>query len=311
MGALWSELGKKLADRWLTLLVLPGVLYLAFAATAATLGHTHGLDIGLLTCQITGHANSPTVTSTGGQVVLLAATLAGAAAVGLAAQALGTLVEQAALAANWRTWPPPLQKLAGRWTTHRQHRWDTAHTLYHDEHRNALAPDPAHRPDPAARHRAARTRRRIAVERPERPTWSGDRIQAAAVRVDRDHHLDLSTVWPYLWLILPANVRDQLTQARTDLTRATTLAAWSLIYLPLALRWWPAALLAAVLAAIARHRIRAATDTYATLLEATARLYATTLAIQLGIDHSGPLTAELGHTLTRHLHTQPPPPFTI
>jgi hypothetical protein len=306
MGGLWSELAKKLAEKWLSLLVLPGAFYLAVAGAALTLGHAHALDASLLARKITSYVKNPAATGTGGQVILLAAILAVAAAVGLVAQAVGTFLEGAALAVSWHTWPLPVRYPA-RWLVARRRRqWDAADTVYHREFQQALAPDPADRPDSVLRHRAARTRARIAVERPERPTWSGDRVHAAAIRLDRDHHLDLTTVWPSVWLILPDPNRDQITDARTALARATTLAAWSVLYLALTVWWWPAALVSAILAATARHRIRTATDTYATLLETATRLCAVSLATQLGIDHTGPLTPQLGHALTRHLSSQHP-----
>ncbi|GAB7186771.1 hypothetical protein ATKI12_6602 [Kitasatospora sp. Ki12] len=308
MGGLLSELAKKLADRWLSLLVLPGALYLAVAAVAVNLGHQHALDMSQLIGKITSYAKAPAVTTTGGQVVLLAAVLAGAAAVGIAAQALGALIERLVLAAGWRAWPNPFGDLAERWVRRRRQRWGTAHATWHAEYQRAKAPDPANRPDPMVRHRAARTRDQIAVERPDRPTWSGDRVHAAALRLERDHHLDLATIWPHLWLALPDMVRSELTTARAALSRATTLAAWAVLYALLVVWWWPAAPLAVVLAATARHRTRTATDTYAQLLEAAARLHATDLAQQLGIDHTGPLTHDLGRSLTRYLRTQLPPP---
>ncbi|MEU6831523.1 hypothetical protein ABZ894_22985 [Nocardia beijingensis] len=303
MSGLWSELAKKLAEKWFSLLVLPGAFYLALAATARTLGHAHALDVGLLTRRVTDYAKNPAVTSTGGQVLVLAALLATAAAVAFVAQSLGTLLERGVSAAEWQAWPLPGRYLARRSLTRRQRRWDSADADYRREYQQALAPDPTARPDPALRHRAARLRARISVERPERPTWSGDRIHAAAIRLDRDHHLDLAPVWPSLWLVLPDPVRDQITTARTALSRATTLAAWSVLYLALTIWWWPAAPLAAVIAATAHHRIRTTADTYATLLESATRLHATTLATQLGIDHTGPLDRQLGHTLTRHLRS--------
>jgi len=73
MSSLWSELGQKIADRWLTLLVLPGLLYLAVAAAASTLGQGNALDVSLLARQVTFRAREPAVTSVGGQVVVLAA----------------------------------------------------------------------------------------------------------------------------------------------------------------------------------------------------------------------------------------------
>ncbi|NKY30297.1 hypothetical protein [Nocardia gamkensis] len=74
------------------------------------------------------------------------------------------------------------------------------------------------------------------------------------------------------------------------------LAAWSVLYLALTVWWWPAAPLAVVIAETAHHRIRATTDTYATLLENAARLHTTT-------DHAGPLGPHLGHALTRYLRS--------
>ncbi|MBO2458463.1 hypothetical protein [Actinomadura violacea] len=308
MNGLLGELGKRIAERWLTLLVLPGALYLAACFVAALLGHGHALDAGRLTAGITARAASPAVRSAGGQAVLLAAVLAGAAVAGLAAQALGVLVERLVLAAGWRGWPGPLGLAAGRLAERRRSRWTAAHADWHAEYLRARAPDPALRPDPRARHRAARRRDRVAVESPDRPTWSGDRVHAVALRMDREHHLDLAAVWPHLWLTVPDHVRAEVTAARTAVSRAATLGAWAVLYAPLAGWWWPAAPLAAVVALAARHRFRTAVDAYAVLLEAVTRLYAGGLATQLGIEHAGPLDAELGHALTRRLRPRLPRP---
>ncbi|MFE1596580.1 hypothetical protein [Nocardia sp. NPDC058705] len=307
MGGLWSELAKKLAEKWFSLLVLPGALYLAVTGVALILGHTHALDAGRLTREITAYAKNPTATSTGGQVVLLVAALVGAGAIGLVAQGVGTFIERGVLASQWQRWPLPLRYVARRAVSRRRRQWDAADAAYVGEFRQALAPDPADRPDPGRRHRAAGARSRVAVERPDRPTWSGDRMHAVATRLDRDHHLDLATVWPCLWLTIPDADRAQISDARSALSRATTLAAWSILYLALTPWWWPAAAMAVVLAVSARHRMRSATDTYATLIEATTRLFAVALAERLGLDHTGPLTTRLGRTLTDHLDSRSRP----
>jgi hypothetical protein len=114
MSAFLSELGSKLADRWLSLLILPGALYLAVATAAGVLGWGHALDLHLLTTTLTAWAKAPPATTAGGQVVLIAGVLAGAAAVGLTAQALGSGAERLTLAAAWRSWPRPLRRLAQR-----------------------------------------------------------------------------------------------------------------------------------------------------------------------------------------------------
>jgi hypothetical protein len=103
VGDLWSELSKQLADRWLSALVLPGVLYLAVAAAAHTLGDRHPFDVALLARTITAQAENPAVTGTAGQILLLVAVVVAAAAAGVAAQGAGAFVERAVLAAGWTT----------------------------------------------------------------------------------------------------------------------------------------------------------------------------------------------------------------
>ncbi|WP_369263627.1 hypothetical protein [Streptomyces sp. R35] len=310
MGGLLSELGKKLADRWLSLLVLPGALYLAVASAAQALGHAHPFDLSRLSSQITASANAPAARAAGGQVVLLLAVLAASAAVGLAAQALGSIAERVYLAADWHTWPSPIRNTINSRVSGRQRSWDAAARIWHRQREEAartLAIG-GRRSDHTQRQAAHRAMTQIATERPTRPTWSGDRIHAAAVRLERDHQLDLATVWPHLWLILPDSARTEITTARQTLTRATTLFAWALLYLPLTAWWWPAATISVALTLTGRIRTRTAIDTYALLLEAATRVHAGDLARHLGFTLAGPLTPEMGDKLTRFLAPSPPPP---
>ncbi|MGX1223454.1 hypothetical protein RKD42_004713 [Streptomyces ambofaciens] len=305
MGGLLTELSKKLAERWLTLLVLPGALYLAVAAAGHTLGQSSALDVERLTHAITHAARSPQVTTVGGQVVLLAAILAGAAATGLAAQSLGSVVERVALAAGWGAWPWLFGELAELHVARRQRRWDAARAQYEALRLLERAPRPADRPRPRERHRAAHRCERISVERPERPTWSGDRIHATAVRLDRDAHINLLILWPHLWLVLPDEIRGEIGRARAALTRAAVLGGWALLYLPLAWWWWPAVPLATTLVIISARRLRTASDTYATLLEASVRLHLTDLADKLRIEEQ-PMGPSLGGAVMRRLNGPAP-----
>lgn len=307
MDGFLAELGKKLAERWLSLLVLPGALHLAVGAAAHALGHRHAFEPGRLGDRIGAWADSVAALGTGGRVVLLAAVLCGAAVVGLAAQGLGSLVERGALAVGWRSWPRPLRDVADRLTDRRAARWNTADAAFRREaerHRAAArSRNGGARPDPAARDRAYRTRNAVAAERPDRPTWSGDRLNATAVRMNTHFRIDMAAVWPPLWLQLPEAVRAEITSARQDLTRATVLGAWAVLYAPVGVLWWPAVVVAAILALAARHRIRGSATTLAVLHEAALRTYAVGLARHLGIDHEGPLSPELGDLLTARLHT--------
>ncbi|GAB2901211.1 hypothetical protein [Streptomyces mayteni] len=308
METLLSELGSKLAEKWLSLLVLPGVLYLAVSVAARELGHSHPFDVARLSERISEFAAHPTTETVGGQVVVLAAVLAAGAAAGIAARALGSFVERLWLAAEWRSWPRPLRALAERRVRERQRRWSGAHETWRRLRTEAARARALGQRLPAAeRHAARRAMERVAPEYPDRPTWSGDRVHAAAVRVARDQRLDLATAWPHLWLLLPDDSRGQLTTARQDLGRATALAAWALLYLPIATWWWPAALISIGLASTAWWRTHTAASDYAALLEAAVRLYTIDLAQRLGLDVTGRLTTEQRLELNRLLQTAPEP----
>lgn len=312
MNSLITELGKKLAEQWMSLLVLPGALFLAVAVAARALGHTHALSPDHLEDQITTWAGTAYVATISGQIILLAAVLAGSAAVGLIAQMLGSLFEKSVLAADWWTWPTPLRAMADRLTAHRQRRWNMATATWH-RHREeaARALTRGKRLDPAKRRMARASMLRIAAEYPDRPTWCGDRVHAVAVRMDRDHHMDLAVVIPHLWLVLPEEIRAEIATARQGIVRATTLTAWSIPYATLTAWWWPAVLIAAGISVTGWWRTRTAVDLYATLLEATTRIHTRNLVDSLGLEPPTSLTPDIGDALTRSLTPGLPSPSTF
>jgi hypothetical protein len=236
---------------------------------------------------------------------LLAALLAAAGA-GLVAQALGSLTERVWLADRWQSWPPPLRRLAEARTVSRTQRWTAATETYHRQLDAESAQRTNHAQTPAEVDlgQAHRAMTRIAQEKPGRPTWIGGRIQAVIIRLDREYQLDLATIWPHLWLSMPETTRTEITAARESLTRATTLAGWGLLYLIVGALSWPALLIAAATMATAWRRARTATDTYALLIEAAARLHTADLARTLGLDHTGPLNQQTGWALTCLLQGQ-------
>ncbi|MFR9727538.1 hypothetical protein ACL02R_29875 [Streptomyces sp. MS19] len=292
MGGLLTELGKHLAERWLSLLVLPGALFLAALAAAGTLGHADPFAVGQLADRLDTWAASPRLDGTGGPALVLVAVLLGAAGAGLAAQALGSLAER------WWLTPGAAPR---RLTARRQRRWAARSAAYDarvaelaDARATGTAPPPG--PDlTAARARVDA----ISRERPERPTWMADRLNTPVVRLDREYALDLASVWPHLWLILPDTSRVEVTAARESFRRAATLAGWGVLYLAVAALWWPGLPVAAAITATGWRRGRAAVDAYAALLEATARLYAPELAAQHGLTPEPErLTARTGWQLS-------------
>ncbi|WP_053619408.1 hypothetical protein [Nocardiopsis sp. NRRL B-16309] len=298
MDGLLTALGTKLTEKWLTLLALPGALYVAAAVGARTLGQVHPWDLGHLVDQITAWAEDPRIDTVAGQVVVFVAVVAASALVGLAAQGVSAALERVWFAADWASWPWFLPRVVAPVVGWRRERWAGRYAAVEQ----ARSPDHAFRSAEGYTFEVAYDRMaRTSVEEPQRPTWCGDRLHAVAQRLDRDHDLDLAVVWPHLWLVLPDPVRAEITEARQGLGRAVALVAWGVLYLGLVVWWLPAVLVFAVLCALGWWRTRSATEAYATLVEASVRLHAGDLAERVGVDYGGLLTTQVGQDLSNRL----------
>ncbi|WP_262698502.1 MULTISPECIES: hypothetical protein [Streptomyces] len=302
MNGFLSTLGGKLADRWLSLLALPGLLLLCTVWIAAALGHRHWNDTGLLTDDINRLAHEPAMRSPGVTVLVLVGILIGSAATGILAQSLGRAIEQLWLS-NWAI--PPAHWL----TAWRRRRWHEARARYksalEDKYHSRFqqtsqASDAAVRRPPTPEiSRLNDARNRISLAEPCRPTWIGDRVAAAQSRVRDAYDLDLGFAWPRLWLILPDVARAELHTAAESLAAAARLAAWGLIYLTIGFWWWPAALIGAATVIVGWRRGRGSADVFAHLIEASVDVHGPDLARAFGIDAPPRLTPEIGLEITR------------
>ncbi|MGP4051863.1 hypothetical protein [Streptomyces sp. 2A115] len=305
MNGLLAELGKKLAERWLSLLVLPGALFLGVLVAARELGHTRWYAVGELPARLDRHTGT-LAGSTADLLLRLFAFLLAAAACGLAAQALGSLVERLWLADDWHGWPKPTHRFVRRLVARRGRRFVRRRARAGADLAAAELRDA--QPNAADRAAVAVARlRRVADAPPERPTWTGDRLRVVESRLT-ELGIRVAVVWPHLWLHAPDTTRAEITAAREGMLRAATLTGWGLLYLAVATVWWPGALISCVVVLTAWHRFRAATDAYATLVESAVRLHTQELARQLGIGRRGPLTRRHGAALSAYLADGEDPP---
>lgn len=288
MSVFVPELGARLLERWAWMLALPGLLFLAAAATAATLGQSHALDAARLEAGAAGLARG----LARDPVTWLAAVALAAAAAGLVARAAGAGVERLWYANRPRFLTVPL-------ADRRRRRWHAADRALCQAERLATETPAAH----AARRAAlAQARNRIALCEPARPTWIADRLRGAGVRVRNQYGFDLGFAWPRLWLLLPEPARAELRAARNALAAAAVEVGWSLMWLALGVRWWPAAVAGAAVGADGWLRARAAAAALADLAEAAADLHGGTLAAALGIDRpAGPVTTDVGRAIDERL----------
>ncbi len=285
MHPLLSTLAGKLVERWLTLLVLPGALFVGLAVSGAVLGHAHWYDAERLGAELDEFAERPAADQPGTVVLLVAAVLLLACAASLLGQFLGGAVERFWL----RTTHDPVSRALVRRRVRLWEQRNEAREVARDRIEAAVRPgargDDLVVPADALAEVAARTaaRDRIALRRPVRPTWYGDRMDAAAERVYAAYGIDLAAVWPRLWLVLAEPGQRQIESARESLSVAARLAAWALLYGVLALWWWPSALIAVGCAVVARARARNAVDALASLLEAAVDVHGRELAARIGL----------------------------
>lgn len=299
MGNFFGELAKKLAERWVGLLALPGLLFVACVWVCLELGWTHALDLRLLASKAATLGTSLSRASGPAQILAVVGLLLAAAGVGLIVQAL-----TGPLRAWWLgLWPIGL-RWAARWrTSARTRRWSRLVERRQElQHRYSLSdrtPEQQHDIDILA-HRI----NRLSLAKPARPTWMGDRVAAVEqISVDRCG-LDLRFGWPRLWLVLPEHVRAELTTANGQFAATIVTGAWSLPYFVLGTRWWPALLIALVTGLSAWTRARTAISELTDLSESAIDLHGRALAIALGTapaDSVGPVTPTEGEQITRQV----------
>lgn len=286
--AFLAGLGQKIAERWVTLLVLPGLLFIAAATTAAILGQARSTDINALRGWLDGLMADSRPERPGVIILLATGVVLAAAASALAANLIASLIMRA-----WTT--TASHGLAALAIEYRQRRWRSADSRLDEARRQALQHPEQSAPGVAAA-RAARDR--IGAGPPEGPTWIGDRFKVMSSRVHEAYGLDLASLWPRLWLVVPESVRTELGAAQDAYTACGRLAGWGTLYLVLGLRWWPALLIGAVTCCVAWQRARNSTEGLAQLVEAAVDLHLRDLAERLGIDTRGRLSREFGPAIT-------------
>lgn len=285
MNAFIQELGQRLADRWLTYILIPGLLFAGAVLAASALGDAHALDAGTLVTVLTSRVSAVQRRGDAGLAVVLVVLALGSSGAALAARLLGSGLQRLWLSQG--RWP-----LQQRVTATRLRRWEVAAERY-----AAVVQAGA---EPAMVDRLAARRNAIALAPPSRPTWIGDRLAAVDARLLAEYELDLSSAWPRLWLVLPDNTRADLRAAASSFDSVCALGGWATLYVADGLFWWPGLLIAAGCGLACVLRAREAAAILADLIEAAVDLNAHALAVAArltAVDEH--LTRARGRELTR------------
>ncbi|MEV8554789.1 hypothetical protein AB0L04_33900 [Streptomyces glaucescens] len=295
MAPVLDGLSQKLAEKWLSALAVPGLLFVAATAAGAVLGHDSALDRSLLLERFGHWAAQAGRWPALGQIAVVAAVV-------LAAVAAGTVVRACADGAEriWTgDWPGPARPLADRLTARRRARWQRIET----DIGRLREPAAAGLRDEPVRQRLAELaadRDAIALAPPRRPTYTGDRMAGTEARLRHQYGIDLAACWTRLWLVLPEDVRTELRTSRSRVDAAVAGSVWAGCYLLLGCLWWPAAVAAVPTGFVAWRRGRRAVTVHAELVESTVDVYLGRLVDELGVDTSGsPPDPRVGTALNR------------
>lgn len=292
MLGFFHELAKKLAERWLTLLLIPGALFLAAVWVGVGLGQADALDRTRLDALFTDATAAFARQPGGTQAVLAVAVLLGAAGAALVVQALAGLTRNLWLGLWPRYARPFVNGRQRRW----QHRLDMRRKL-----EAAYLRDTRTSGQQEEINAAGARLNRLALVRPGRPTWMGDRMHGVEQIALNRYGLDLSFGWPRLWLVLPDTARTEITATHNAFAAAVATGTWAWPYLLLTTVWWPAVIVAVGIGVTGWARARSAISDLAVLSESAIDLHGRLLAIALGIagkESTGPLTVAEGEEIT-------------
>lgn len=288
MTDLLAELGKTLAEKWLSFLVLPGVLFVATVLTCWQLS-IHGWDTAAERDALLASVDrwvTNASTSSGRVALLVIGVLLLSSGVGFAAQALGAVSRRVWLA------EAPFKVMFGFATRIRRRYWRWLQ-------RKSQCAETAE----AKRQIYVERRNRLALAEPTEPTWMSDRMAGVASRVRNEYGLDLAHAWPRLWLSLDETAREDTEIVTSAFDRASVLAGWGLLYASasaiFATRcwwWWPLALIGTSTYVVGWFRGRLSIGTLATSVEAIIDVHGAQLIAPL-VEDQPKLTPELGELL--------------
>ncbi len=252
----WEAAGEKLADRWASTSV-PAIIFW----------------LGGLLCWISSHGGASDLRKLAGwaarqsapvQLVILITALLGVAASGVIVQRLAVV----GLRLIEGYWPP----LAGRLS-----RWRTGRIAAKAENLEGKFQDLAgpvlESKSATAAQRAEFTEidqqlRRIPAGGDYLPTKTGNILRAGERRPAEKYGLDAVVVWPRLWLLLPADTRSELSQARSALDSAVASLIWGLLFIGFTvLAWWALPVAVVVVLAMYLYWIPDRAAVFADLLE--------------------------------------------
>jgi hypothetical protein len=258
LSSFWSGIADQLAQRWISVLVAPAFVFwvsglLAFVTSSAD----RRAYVGRL-------GSDALAQGTPVQVALLVAGLIGLLASGMLVKS-ATLPLIRLMEGYWPRALSGVRKVLTNRLEARVTRWDAAYqplarkyaaqTLTAEELETYIDLDEKLNSLPADQTRWM-------------PTRLGNILRAGESRPYEKYRLDSVTCWPRLWFVLPNDVREEISRARSSLDDATATVAWALLFIAFTLFAWWAPFVGAAVALFAYTQVLSAATLYGQLTEA-------------------------------------------
>lgn len=268
----WEGVGGALADRW-SGAVGPAIVFWTGGVLAWSVrsGRSPWAELATATEWLNGQ-------DVASQVLLLAA---GLGVVGGSAVVVDRLAEPV-LRLLEGYWPSFVAGLAARYRgrAHSNHRrdldeWQAVQSRLADRSPTA---------DDLREHALleSRIRHRPSQEHLFLPTRIGNTLRAAETRPHDRYGLELTTIWPRLWLVMPEEARAELGQARSSLDRSVAVVIWALAFVAFTpLAWWALPVGVAVALVAVKWWVPRRAEVFGELLVAAVDLHRTKLYQQL------------------------------
>jgi hypothetical protein len=135
------------------------------------------------------------------------------------------------------------------------------------------------------------------------PTRLGNVLRSHECRPTLKYGLDALICWPHLWMLLPENVQQDLSNARQNLDDALQIWLWSLLFLIWIYWTWWALPVAIILMLVAYGWALQAARTYGKLLETAFDLYRPLLyqALRFPLPDDPKTEVGMGQSVTAYL----------
>lgn len=262
----WEAAGEKLADRWVSVSTSALIFWLGGLLTWMW---SHGGFSALR--KVADWADKQSALT---QLVALLAALISIAASGVIIQRFAS----PALRLIEGYWPAPLDRI-------RRRRTGTIRAkAKHMEDRFQKLADPVLDTKTATTEQRSefvnldQKLRRLPADGDYLPTRTGNILRAGERRPKEKYGLDAVVLWPRLWLLLPADTRTELSQARASLDTAVGAVIWALLFLGFTfLAWWAVPIAIGIILVMILYWIPDRAEVFADLLEAAFDVHRVTI----------------------------------